>query len=152
MADTAVGLFRDTAVADAVVGALRADDFPLTGIRTVGKPAVATVDSPISTPALDFAVALKRDLRSMGASEYECEAYLDGLQHGNVLVFASGSRDQADAAIDVMNEFNALEIEEFASAIPTLPGTRVGEVGAHDIASKAERETARYAGARIFTW
>jgi len=36
MADTAVGLFRDTAVADAVVGALRADDFPLTGIRTVG--------------------------------------------------------------------------------------------------------------------
>ena len=152
MADTAVGLFRDTAVGDAVIGALRAEGFPLTGIRTLAKPAAATIDSAGSTPAVDFAAGLRRDLRSMGASDYECEAYLDGLHRGNVLVFASGSRAQADAATNVMNEFNALEIEEFASASRTLPGVRVGEVGARDITSKTERETMRTAGARIFTW
>jgi hypothetical protein len=152
MADTAVGLFEDALVADAVVDALRAHGFPSKGIQVLGKPESLPVDSATSTPAVDFAARLIRDLRSMGVTESESEAYVAGVHRGNVLVLASGSREQADAATNIMNQFTALNVEEFAVAAPALAGVQVGEVGAHDISSKEDRQRAKTVGARIFSW
>jgi hypothetical protein len=168
MADTAVGLFEDALVAEAVVDGLRAHGFPPKGIRTVAKP--AAVNGATSTGAIDFASALNRDLRSMGASEYECGAYLDGLQRGNVLVFASGTHEQADAATHVMNEFNAVEIEEFATVgakspsspiekgdLGTInPESRLPEsqitIGAHEKSYTSHSSRSKKEGARVFSW
>lgn len=152
MAETAVGLFEHPGTADAVVDALRASGFPANGIRTLSKPAAMPVDSATSTPALDFAAALSQDLLAMGASEPECQAYLDGLRLGNVLVFATGSVAEAETAIAVMDAYDPIEIEEFAGSAPALPGIHFGNAGAHDISSKIDRSRAKSEGARVFSW
>jgi hypothetical protein len=154
MADTAVGLFQHASTAESVVDALRANGLPSNAIRTLAKPSAMPVDSSTSTPSVDFAAELARDLRSMGASTYECDAYLAGLRSGNVLVFATGTRAQADTAISVMNAYDPLEIEELAGAVTSLPNSvRQGEVGAHEgISLKPEQERVRSEGARVFSW
>jgi hypothetical protein len=155
MAETAVGLFEHPGTADAVVDALRASGVPSRGIRVLSKPAAFPVDSPADTPSVDFAASLAQDLRSMGATDYECKAYLSGVRRGNVLVFATGSHAQADAAISVMNAYDPLQIEELASVVPVLPGMRVGQVvGGRRTGSGigAKDERARSEGARVFNW
>jgi hypothetical protein len=154
MAETAVGLFQHASTADSVVDALRANGLPSNGIRTLAKPTAMPVESSISKPSVDFAAELSRDLRSIGATPYECEAYLAGLRSGNVLVLATGSRAQADTAISVMNAYDPIEIEEFAGAVESLSNARNTEaVGTHEgIALKPEQERARSEGARVFSW
>jgi hypothetical protein len=153
MAETAVGLFQHASTADSVVDALRANGLPTNGIRTLAKPTAMAVDSSTSTPSVDFAAELARDLRSIGATTYECESYLAGLRSGHVLVFATGSRAQVDTAISVMNAYDPIEIEELAGAAASLPSVREGEVGAHEgIALKSDQERAKSEGARIFSW
>ncbi len=152
MAATAVGLFADTSIADSVVDALRAHGIPDKNIRTLAQPAGLPVNSATSTPSVDFAAALAKDFRSMGATEPEIEGYLSGVRRGNVLIFVSGTLQQADAATAVMNQFTAIEIEEFAGVAPTLPSVHVGEVGLHDASSRISRERAKTDGARLFSW
>jgi hypothetical protein len=152
MAATAVGLFADSGVADAVVDALRAHGLPSKGIRTLAQPIDFPVSSSTSTPATNFTAELARDLRSMGAEDDVCNAYIAGVKDGNVLVFATGSLEQADAATAIMNQYTALEIEEYAGSAPTLPGVHYGEVGPHDASSKSDRARAKGDGARLFSW
>lgn len=153
MAETAVGLFEHHGTAEAVVDALRANGLPSNGIRTLSKPAALPVDSSTSKPSVDFAAALARDLRAMGASQFECDSYLAGVRRGNVLIFASGSRAQADTAMSVMNAYDPIEMEEFADAAPSAAAVGQGEVGARESnVLKTEEERVRSEGARIFSW
>jgi hypothetical protein len=152
MAATAVGLFANTGVADAVVDALRAHGLPSKGIRTLAQPKTFPVDGSTSTPATDFTAELARDLHSMGATDDVCHAYIAGVKDGNVLVFATGSLEQADAATAIMNQYTAIEIEEYAGSTPTLPGVHYGETSPHDPSSKSDRARAKGDGARLFSW
>jgi hypothetical protein len=152
MAATAVGLFANEGVADAVVDALRAHGVSSKGIRTLAQPMTFPVNSATGTPGSDFTAELARDLRSMGATDDVCDAYIAGVKDGNVLVFATGSLEQADAATAIMNQYTALEIEEYAGTAPSLPGVHYGEVGPHDASSKSERARAKGDGARLFSW
>jgi hypothetical protein len=153
MADTAVGLFEDRKTADAVVVALRANGIPPNGIRVLSQPVASPVNTPTSTPAVDFNAALARDLRSMGATESDSKTYLDGIRQGKVLVMATGTTEQAESAIDLMNAYDPVEIEEFAGSGPAMPGLRGKEMAAHDSISPAsDQERAKSEGARVFSW
>ena len=166
MAETAVGLFEHPGVADSVVDALRANGLPSNGIRILSKPGAASMGSVGNTPPVDFAAALSKDLLSMGASKWECEAYVDRVQRGNALVFATGSRAQADTAIDVMNAYDPIELKEFAASATAQTGIRTGAMRTREavtlkgeeaavpegITLSSEKERARSEGARVFSW
>lgn len=153
MANTAVGLFEHRDTADTVVDALRANGIPSSGIHILCKPTAKPVESAASTPAVDFAAGLSQDLRSMGATEPEREAYLAGMQRGNVLVFVTCSKTQAETALSVMNAYEPIEIEAFAGAATALPGVHGKEVEAHDSVSLgSDQARAKSEGARIFSW
>jgi hypothetical protein len=62
---------------------------------------------------------------SMRISEGQAEGYLDALRHGHVLVMATGASDQADAAADIMNDHDAIEVEELVTS-SAFAGTRGG--------------------------
>ena len=118
----------------------------------------AAVDGAMSTPGADFALAVGRDLSAIGANEAEREHYLSGLKRGNVLVFATGTAAEADTAADLMNDYGAIEVEEFAGAVATGVGEKVGSVGnlkainENDVGLKADRKLARTTGAKVFSW
>jgi hypothetical protein len=152
MAETAVGLFEQPGTADTVANALRANGFPTSGIRVLSKPAAMLVEGATSTPSVDFTAAISRNLHSMGATDSECRTYLEGLRRGNVIVFATGSHDQAESALGVMSEYEPVEAKEYTSPVPELPSTRVGEIGAHDIRSKIEHSREKSEGIRVFSW
>ena len=153
MAETALGLFEDINTANSVVEALRGNGIPASGIRIVSSQATGLpVDSATSTPGTDLAVALGRDLRSMGASNYESEAYVKGIQNGNALVFATGTTEQARAAIEVMNDHFALDIEEFSGSVPELTPVVAGAVGGPNTTERIEKSRNRTEGAKVFSW
>ena len=166
MAETAVGLFDDQSTADTVADALRANGLPMNGIRIVSKPVAALAGNVSNTSSVDFVSALTKDLRSMGATAWECEAYVDGVGRGNVLVFATGSHVQVNTAIGVMNAYDPIELEEFATASTAQTGIRTGAMRTREgitlkgeeaavpegITLKSEKERARSEGARVFSW
>lgn len=153
MAETAVGLFEHSGTADAVVDALHVNGLPSNGIRVVSKPAGAAVNSTTSTPSIDFAAGLARDLNALGANKYEIDAYVAGVQRGNVLVFVTGSRAQAENAMTIMNAYDPVEIEEFAGAVPAATGTLQGEAPAiSPVSSKITSSREKSEGARVFSW
>ena len=177
MSETAVGLFEDAVVAEAVVDSLRAHGFPSSSIRVVAAPGTASVASLGSETGINtgfnngnFATGVTKDLRAMGATEYESNAYLAGLHRGNVLVYATGSKSQANQAVAVMNQYSALEIEEFATAgvsassapvektdLGTInPESRLPEsnltVGAHEKSYTSHSSRSKSEGARVFAW
>jgi hypothetical protein len=150
--ETAVGLFNQASTADVVVDALRENGVPSTGIRIVSKPTSLPVASATSTPSIDFAAGLARDLSSMGMSKPECEAYLSGVQSGNVLVFASGTQEQADTAVSVMNSYKPIEVEEFAGSAPKVPAASLGATGTGNVSAKIDNSRTTSEGARVFSW
>lgn len=152
MAQTAVGLFEQSHDVDLVLNGLRAEGISSDAIRVLSKPSGMAVKGKLSTPTVDFCSALAKDLRSMGASEAECETYVDSVQNGDMLMFVTGTAYESDRAVSLMNTYGAVEIEEFAGAAPLLPTTRVGEVGANGISLKEDRTRAKSVGARVFTW
>jgi hypothetical protein len=152
MSETAVGLFKNTSTAESAADALRAHGIPANAIRTVTQPLSLPVGSATSTPGVDFAAALARELRSMGASESESRTYLDGINAGNTIIFVTGSREQAESAISIMNQFDALEIEEYAGAGAGTPMASYGENPGPSMRSKIDDERKRSDGARLFTW
>jgi len=152
MAETAVGLFEHSGTADLLADALRAEGFPAESIRVLAKPSGMSVDSATSSPITHFGAALRTDLRSMGATEAECDAYIAGVESGNALVFVTVSADEADKAISLMQAYQPLELEEFAGAAPMLPGIHVGEAATGNITFKEDRVREKTGGARVFTW
>jgi hypothetical protein len=152
MAETAVGLFEKS-TSDGVVAALRNSGFPNQGIRVVTPPMGAAVGGMMETPLTDFAAAVSRDFRAMGADDAECEAYVAGIRNGHVLIFATGTIQEATSATAVMNRYSAIEVREFAGAAPLLPGIKTESPSAtKTISAKEDNIRAKTEGARIFSW
>jgi hypothetical protein len=158
MAKTAVGLFENPVAVDEVVRDLKASGFPQKDVRVLGEPRDMAGSGVMSTPHTDFEVDLIRDLRAIGAAEADAEAYVRGVRRGGVIVFATGSGDQADAAAETMNRHCAVEIEELSSAVQYLPSTVgkgddvvPGQAG-QDGSVQVGRVRSPGAGARLFVW
>ena len=161
MQETAVGLFDNAGIADAVVDSLRAHGIPPNGIRVI--------TAPNGMAGNGFGTGFTKDLKTMGVSEYEAKAYLEGLGRGNVLVYTTGNRQQAAEALTIMNEFAALEIDAFAMAgqskssvtgkgdLGTInPESRLPEsqvtIGEHEHKYTSHASRSKNEGARVFSW
>lgn len=151
MAETAVGLFRNASIAETVVHALGTNGIPKERIRVLAEPAAMSVDSPTSTPRLDFEAALARDLRAMGATEFESDAYVDGVRHGNVLVFVTGTIELANNAADIMSE-RAIDVEEFVGVAPSISPVNSEPVGNLNPRRQVGEARVKREGVRLFAW
>ena len=112
MSKTAVGLFESAGVADQVVRDLDAAAFPVKKIRIVKEPLDMAVTDVTQIPHTDFEVGLGRDLKSIGASEADANAYVLAVRRGGTLVFATGSDAEVDNAARIMNRHGAIGVEE----------------------------------------
>jgi hypothetical protein len=131
MFKTAVGLFKDTRCVDEVIREIEALGFPRNEVRSLKEPTTFEMTGVMSFPRLDFEVDLRRELARMGATKTETEAYIDGLRHGGILVFATSSDgdERVDAAARVMNQHGAVEIEKMATTGPEPLLPRVAHPG-----------------------
>jgi hypothetical protein len=121
MPKTAVGLFKTSKAADEAVRDIEAIGFPRNEVRTLDEPVDFGLKGVTSIARIDFEVELFRELARIGAGKQEIEAYIDGLRHGGVLVFATGSDDKVDSAAAIMNRHGAVATEETRGAEPHLP-------------------------------
>ena len=153
MSKTAVGLFENPGVADQVVHDLDARAFPRNEIHILGEPREMSGDGVTSIPRTDFEVGLDRELKTIGASEREANAYVQGVRRGGVLVFATGSNEQVDSAAEIMNRHGAVEVEELNGREPNT-GSMIDEnmPAIHDISPQTGRIRQSGGGARMFVW
>ena len=105
------------------------------------------------TPHTDFEVGLNRELRSIGASDREANAYVQGVRRGGVLVFATGSNAEVDKAAETMNRHGAIEVEKLIGSEPDT-GSMVDEnmTSVHESSSQTGRISQPGGGARMFVW
>jgi hypothetical protein len=153
MSKTAVGLFESPGVADQVVHDLEASGFPRNDVRILSEPMDMAVTGVMSTPHNDFQVDLNRDLRQIGATEPEAEAYVQGVRRGGVLVFASGPDEKVETAAEVMNRHSPVEVEELTGGKLNLPrstGETVPRVQGSSVLTGRTRQAG--GGARMFSW
>jgi len=110
-------------------------------------------DGVTSIPRTDFEVGLDRELKTIGASEREANAYVQGVRRGGVLVFATGSNEQVDSAAEIMNRHGAVEVEELIGREPNT-GSMIDEnmPAIHDISPQTGRIRQSGGGARMFVW
>jgi hypothetical protein len=154
MAKTAVALFENPGSVDEVVRDLVAVGFPQNDIRVLVEPQEMAGGGVISIPHTDFEVDLIRELRTIGAAEADAEAYVEGVRRGGVMVFATGSGEKADTAVEIMNRHRAVEIEELDALEPHLPGTHRDDQLARGRNSSVQvgRFRSSGGGARMFVW
>ena len=153
MSKTAVGLFQNPSVADQVVQDLDASAFPRNDIRILGEPREMSVDGAMSTPRLDFEVGLNRELKAIGASNEEANAYVQGVRRGGVLVFATGSNARVDRAAEIMNRHDAIEVDELAGgALHTDSLANETMPRVQDSSRQTGRISQPGGGARMFVW
>jgi hypothetical protein len=94
-----------------------------------------------------------RDLKAIGASDWEAKAYLAGLERGNVILFATGTTAQTEAAMRIMNQYYALEVEEFVGATPGVIDATAGTASERPLTGRTEEnERSKSEGARVFSW
>jgi len=89
-------------------------------------------------------VDLTLDLMALGVVQADAEAYVEGVQRGGVIVFATGQK--AEAAAEIMNRHGAVGIEKVSgeqSALPNIDHDPSGQNGGSSSASS---------GARMFVW
>lgn len=154
MPKTAVGLFKNPDLVDDVVREIAALGFPRNEVRTLEEPETFEVTGVMSFARLDFEVHLNRTLNTIGATEAEAQAYVEGLRRGGALVFATGSDEKVDAAAAVLNRRGAVGIEETRGPEPDLPRV-IRDSGAPvrdplDLAGQVGRIPPR--GAAYFAW
>ena len=94
MTKTAVGLFENPGSVDEVVRDLQASGFPRDDVRILGEPREMAGSGVLSIPNIDFEVDLIRELRTIGATETDAEAYVEGVRRGGVMVFATDSGEK----------------------------------------------------------
>jgi hypothetical protein len=182
MAETAVGLFEDASIAEAVVDSLRAHGFPSNGIRVVAAPhgTMNGSNRTGSNGSDDFITLFSKDQRGIGVPESDSSAYLSALRKGNALVYATGTHQQAAEAVTIMDEFAAIEIEAVAGSGPMGAGVgglrpdgkapvagssdlgtinpegRLPEsqvtIGEHEHSYTTHASRAKKEGARVFSW
>ena len=153
MAKTALGLFANQAMATEVAQEITALGFAAKEVRVLSEPRDMPVTTVLSTPGTDFTLALCRDLRQIGATEAETEAYVQGVRKGGPLVFATGSGTQVDTAAEMMNRHKAIRVEELSGLEPDLPNVVPGSTACtHDDSTLGGRPGSCGDGARIFVW
>jgi hypothetical protein len=153
MPKTAVGLFENPGVVDAAVREIECLGFPRNEIRTVNEPVNFEVTGVMSFARLDFEADLIRELTRIGTTEAEAQNYVEGLERGGALVFATGSDERVDAAAYIMNRCGAVEIEETSGPEPQSPGeVRESTVPISDSSVLSRRARQSYGGACLFTW
>jgi len=153
MPKTAVGLFENPKLVDDVVRKIEALGIPRKEVRTLEEEASFEVTGVMSFPRLEFEDDLIRELNKIGATNAEAQAYVEGLRHGGALVFATGTDEKVQAALDIMKQHGALEIEKTSGAEPDLPyvvqesmsPSRNSPVPAGRVGQPAE-------GAGLFVW
>jgi hypothetical protein len=146
-------LFENPGLADQVVRDLEARGFPRNDVRILSESLDMPGTGAMGIPNIDFEVSLNRDLRAIGASGPEAEAYVNGVRRGGVLVFASGGEEKIDAAAEIMNRHRPVEVEELTGGELNLPGA----AGENVIPARARSvQTGRVrqsgGGARVFAW
>jgi|SRR5580658_1790511 hypothetical protein len=160
MAKTAVGLFESQGLADQVVHDLAAGGFPRKEIRILREPLDMAVAEVTSIPHTDFEVGLDRELKAIGASEGEANAYVQQVRRGGVLVFATGSSQEVDNAAEIMNHHGPIKVEELIGCEPSssrmtgqsLPLSRDANTPpAHDT-TQTGRVRQSGDGVRMFVW
>ena len=153
MAKTAVGLFENSGSADGVVRDLTAKGFLQKDVRVLSEPVEMPGSGLMSTPHTDFEVDLIRDLTAFGVVEGDAEAYVQGVRRGGVMVFATGTGQNADQAAEIMNCHGALEIEKIGAKQPALPNAEIGEnMPGRDPSTQIGRVRSAGSGARLFVW
>jgi hypothetical protein len=153
MSKTAVGLFENPGLADQVVRELEASGFPRNDVRILSESLDMAGSGVMGIPNIDFEVSLNRELRTIGASGPEAEAYVKGVRGGGVLVFASGLDEKIEAAAEIMNRHSPVEVEELTGGELNLP-SRTGENVTPTQARSVQTGRVRQAGggARVFVW
>jgi hypothetical protein len=121
MPTTVVGLFENPDLLNDAIREIEALGIPRQEVRSEKEPASFDVTGVMSFPRLDFEVDLGRELTRIGATEPESQAYVEGLQRGGALAFATGSEEQVTAAGNIMNRRGAIEIEKVSGSEPRLP-------------------------------
>jgi hypothetical protein len=153
MSKTAVGLFENPGVADRVVSDLDACAFPRNEIRVLTEPLDMPGAGVTSIPHVDFEVGLGRDLQAIGANVQEANAYIQGVRHGRVLVFATGSNQEVDNAAEIMNRHGAIKVEELVGREPGNGGLPADYLPvAHDDSIQTGRVRQSGDGVRMFVW
>jgi hypothetical protein len=153
MAKTAVGLFENRGLVDEVVRDLEASGFPRNDVRILGEPREMAGTGVMDIPHTDFEVDLIRELKTIGATEADAEAYVQGVRRGGVMVFATDSGEKTDAAAEIMNRHHAVEIEELNGSEPHLPRTDGNDMApGRDSSVLAGRVRSSGGGARLFVW
>lgn len=152
MSKTAVGLFRDSDLAEAVARDLVDRGFPKSEVRTMSEPVDMPVAGPMSTPRLDFEVGLERELTAVGATVREANAYARGMRRGGSLVFATGSEREVENAAELMNSSGALEVEELVGEEPRPIDVAQDIPSAPDSPQQSGRIRESGSGARVFVW
>ncbi|MGA9055404.1 MAG: hypothetical protein WB763_02725 [Terriglobia bacterium] len=153
MSKTAVGLFENPDLADQVVRELEASGFPQNDVRILRESLDMKGSGVMGIPNIDFEVSLNRELRTIGASGPEAEAYVKGVRGGGVLVFASGTDEKIDAAAEIMNRHSPVEVEELTGAelnLPSTTGENVTPTGGSSVQTGRVRQAG--GGARVFAW
>jgi len=145
MAKTAVGLFENSGLVDGVVRDLESNGILRKDIRVVSEPLEIAGEGVLSTPRTDFEVDLTHDLMAFGVAEAEAEAYVEGVQRGEVIVFATGQK--AEAAAEIMNRHGAVGIEKVNGAESALPHVDHDPSG-----QKNGGSSSTSSGARMFVW
>jgi hypothetical protein len=153
MPKTTVGLFEDPRIVGDVVREIETLGFPRNEVRTMDEPAIFDVTGVMSFGRLEFEVDSIRELTRIGATEAEAEAYVEGLRHGGILVFATGSDPMVDAAADIMRRRGAVEIEETSGPEPHLPSViHESMTPPHSGTILAGRFSQPDTGACVFVW
>ena len=153
MSKTAVGLFESPGVADQVVHDLDARAYPRNEIRILKDPLGMPVTGVTGIPHTDFEVGLGRDLKAIGATEPEANAYVQGVRRGGVIVFATGSNEDVDSAAEIMNRHAATKVEELTGgelAHGSLTGVNLPPVHIDSLQTGRIRQSGD--GVRMFVW
>ena len=153
MSKTAVGLFENPGLADQVARDLEASGFPRNDVRILSESLNMPSSGAMGIPNIDFEVSLDRDLRKIGASGPEAEAYVNGVRRGGVLVFASGADERIDAAAEIMNRHSPVEAEELSGGelnLPSASGENMTPARARSVQTGRVRQSG--GGARVFAW
>jgi hypothetical protein len=152
MARTAVGLFENQGLANQVAGEITAAGVPSAEIHVLIDPIDLPVTDALSSPHTDYMASLCRDLREMGATNEEADAYVRGLENGGALVMTSGSAEQVGVAAAIMNQHHAADVEQLAGLEHALPAAHLGSGAARAESIFAGRIRQSGGGARIFVW
>jgi hypothetical protein len=153
MTHTAVGLFKNSSLAEEALKDLEIAGVAAQDLRILAEPRRMPVSGVLSTPDNDFCAALRRNLRTMGTTDAEAQAYIEGVRRGAVLVFANGSAEQVEGSAEIMNRHQASSVNELTGSEAILSGGgRESAISAHGDFAQAGRARYSGSGARIFVW